>query len=510
MGEVYEYTDIREDRSETVDVCVIGTGAGGATLAYELAAAGKSVVMLEAGGYYRAKDFNQRELEMNALLFVDGGAQAPKDGSITVLQGRCVGGSTTVNALVCFRTPDFVLEDWAANYGIEGYSTADLAPHFARAEEILSVKENTEIEINNNSRIFRKGCREMGVAVAPFRRNVVACQLSGFCVQGCSYDAKQAALVTYIPRAIAAGATLYADTEAEEILLTDGRASGVQAVMRDRRTGQPLGQLKIRSKIVILAAGAIQTPLLLLRNKIGNSSGQVGKNLALHPNVFVLGKFNEDIHPYRGALMGCYSDEWMHPDKGGILIEAGFGGPAGMSVLLPGFGNPAREIMTGLKHLAGWFPLVHDKGVGEVAVGKDGKKVISYEMTPEDGEKLKFGLVRCSEIAFAAGATEVHTAFTRPLTLGSAKDVGQIDRMPTGPNDVALISYHPQGSCRMGPDPSRAVVGLDGQAHDVPGLFITDASIFPTSVSVNTQIPTYGMATKIASGILADDAKHFG
>ena len=509
MGTVYEYSDIHENRTESADVCVIGTGAGGATVAYELAAAGKSVVMLEAGGYYTAKHFNQRELEMNALLYVEGAGQAPKDGSITVLQGKCVGGSTTVNAVVCFRTPDFILEEWVADFGLEGYSPAEMSPHFARAERILSVTENTEVEINNNSRVFRKGCRELGIAVAPFKRNVVACQLSGFCISGCSYDAKQAALITYVPRALQAGATLYADTEAEEILLTDGRARGVRAVTRDRTTGKVLGEITVRSKIVVLAAGAIQSPLLLLRNKICNASGQVGKNLALHPNTFVLGKFNEEIYPYRGALMGCYSDEWIHPKKGGILIEAGFGSPAGMSILVPSFGASSRGIMRGMKHLAGWFPLVHDRGVGEVALDKNGGKVISYAMPKEEGERLRFGLAKCAEIAFAAGAKEVHTAFTKPLTLGSAQDIPKIDRMPAAANDTPLVSYHPQGTCRMGPDPGRSVVGLNGEAHDLPGLFIADASVFPTSASVNTQIPTYGMATKIAGDIVSNGEKHF-
>ncbi|MFQ5458157.1 MAG: GMC family oxidoreductase [Myxococcota bacterium] len=509
MGKVFQFSDIHENRSETADVCVIGTGAGGATVAYELASAGKSVVMLEAGGYYKAPDFNQRELDMNALLYVDGAGQTPKDGSITVLQGRCVGGSTTVNALVCFRTPDFVLEDWAANYGIQGCSPADMAPHFARAERILSVTENTEVEINNNSRVFRKGCREMGIAVAPFKRNVIACQLSGFCLQGCSYDAKQASLITYVPRALEAGATLYSDTEAVDILQAGGRAAGVRAVTRDRVTGKQLAEITVKSRVVVLAAGAIASPLLLLRNGIGNSSGQVGKNLALHPNTFVLGRFEEEIYPYRGALMGCYSDEWIHPDKGGILIEAGFGSPGGMSILVPGFGAPSRAVMRNLKHLAGWFPLVHDRGVGEVALDKDGGRVISYAMRKEEGERLRFGLAKCSEIAFAAGAREVHTAFTRPLTLTSTKEIAQIERMPTGPNDTALVSYHPQGTCRMGPESGSAVVGLDGQVHDLQGLFIADASVFPTSVSVNTQIPTYGMATKIATGIIANADEYF-
>jgi choline dehydrogenase-like flavoprotein len=510
MGKVYEYSDIVEDKTETVDVCVIGSGAGGATMAYELASAGKSVVILEAGGYYKAKDFNQREIEMSALLYEDAGGQAPKDGSIIVLQGRCVGGSTTVNAVVCFRTPDFVLEDWEKSYGLQGYSPSDLDPHFSRVEEILHVVENTEVEINNNSRVFRKGAEKLGLAVAPFRRNVIACQLSGFCTQGCSYDAKQAALITYVPRAFALGATLYADTRAEELIVKDGRAAGVRATVRHRATGAPLGRVTVNSKIVVLSAGAIQSPLFLLRNKLGNSSGLVGKNLALHPNVFVMGRFAEEIYPYRGALMGCYSDEWIHPTKGGILIEAGFGAPGGMSPMAPGFGNRSREVMRSFKNLAGWFPLVHDKGVGEVALDKNGAKVISYEMPKEAGEALKFGLAKCSEIAFAAGAQEVYTAFTTPLTLSSAKDVGLIDKMPTGPNDVMLISYHPQGTCRMGPDPKKSVVGLDGQLHDLPGMFVVDASIFPTSVSVNTQIPTYGMATKIASDLIGNSDNYFG
>jgi choline dehydrogenase-like flavoprotein len=509
MGKVYQHFDIHEDRTEEADVCVIGSGAGGSVLAYELASAGKSVVLLEAGGYYTARDYTQHDIEMNELLYVDGARQGPPDGNTIVLQGKCVGGSTTLTALVCFRTPDFILEDWAKNYGITGYSPSDLDPHFSKVERFLHVTENSEEEINNNSRLFRKGARKLGIAVAPIRRNVIGCQLCGFCVYGCAYGARQDALTTYVPSALAAGATLYADTEAEEIIVAGGRASGVRATVRDRATGRSLGSLTVQSKIVVLAAGSIQTPLLLLKNKLANSSGQVGKNLALHPNVFVMAKFDEEIYPYRGALLGCYSDEWIHPDKGGVVIEAGFGAPGGMSMMTPGFGAANRAVIRDLKHLAGWFPLVHDEGVGEVALDKNGQKVISYEMRKEDGERLKFGLARASEIAFAAGALEVYTSFTRPLTIGSTKEIVRIDKMPTGPNDIPLISYHPQGTCRMGPDPEKSVVGMDGQSHDLPGLFLADASVFPTSVSVNTQISTFGVATKIASDLIANADKHF-
>ncbi len=509
MGKIYQHFDIHEDRTEEADACVIGSGAGGSVLAYELASAGKSVVLLEAGGYYTARDYTQRDLEMSNLLYVDGARQAPPDGSVIVLQGKCVGGSTTVTGLVCFRTPDFVLEDWAKNYGITGYSPSDLDPHFSKVERFINVRENSEEEINNNSRIFRKGARKLGISVKRLKRNVINCQLCGFCIYGCAYAVRQDSLTTYVPGALAAGATLYADTEAEEILVTDGRASGVRATVRDRPSGRAVGRLTVKSKIVVLAAGSIQTPLLLLKNKLANSSGQVGKNLALHPNVFVMARFNEEIYPYRGALLGCYSDEYIHPDKGGVMLEAGFGPPGAMSMMTPGFGAATRAIVRDLKHLAGWFPLVHDEGVGEVALDKNGEKVISYEMRKEDGERLKFGLRKASEIAFAAGAREVHTAFTRPLTIGSPKEIGRIDEMPTGPNDIPLISYHPQGTCRMGPDPKKSVVGMDGQAHDLPGLFVADASVFPTSVSVNTQISTYGIATKIASDLIANADKHF-
>jgi choline dehydrogenase-like flavoprotein len=284
MGKIYQHFDIHEDRTEEADACVIGSGAGGSVLAYELASAGKSVVLLESGGYYTAKDYTQRDLEMNNLLYVDGARQGPPDGSVLVLQGKCVGGSTTVTALVCFRTPDFILEDWAENYGITGYSPSDLDPHFSKVERFLHVTENSEEEINNNSRMFRKGARKLGISVAPIKRNVIGCQLCGFCIYGCAYQVRQDSLTTYVPAALSAGATLYADTEAEEIVVVNGRAAGVRASVRDRATGRPLGRLTVKSKIVVLAAGSIQSPLLLLKNKLANSSGQVGKNFALRPS----------------------------------------------------------------------------------------------------------------------------------------------------------------------------------------------------------------------------------
>lgn len=494
----------------TADVVIVGSGAGGAVMAYELAKEGRSVILLEAGPYVPSSQFTERYPEMLGKLYQDRGSQTNADGDILVLQGRCLGGSTVVNAAACFRTPDTVLEDWRVQHGLHDMTPERLAPFFARVEKNLSVHVNEAHEINQNARLIERGCDKLGYSHRPISRNIKACSLTGFCLAGCASDRKQSMLVTYIPWAIHYGAQVFADTKVQHIVTKNGRASGVEAIVSDPQTGQKVADLIVEAKLVVLAAGAVQSPLLLMRSGLANGSGQVGQNLACHPSVGVLADFPEELYGWRGATVGSYCDEWESRDKGGFIFEFAMAGADFMAAFSPGIADVHLEFMSRFKNLAGMISLIHDENVGSVGLDEKGRKRIDYRIAEKDKATIRTCIRKAAEIYFAAGADKVFVPTLSPTIIEDAKDIeGVVAGMDLSPKSLALTSYHPQGTCRMGADPTRSVVDGHGEAHEVPGLFVADASLFPTSIMVNPQITVYTLSSYIADFINTHADKYF-
>ncbi|MDP2228889.1 MAG: GMC family oxidoreductase [Moraxellaceae bacterium] len=494
----------------TADVVVVGSGAGGAVAAYELARAGKSVIVLEAGPYVPSSEFTEDFAKAMEQLYQDKGAQANKDGDLLVLQGRCVGGSTVVNGCVSFRTPDYILEDWQRDYGLGNLTPAALEPYFAKVEERLGIHSNEEYEINRNSSVIREGCKKLGISWKPFQRNIRECALTGHCLSGCASDRKQSMLVTYLPWAVALGAKIYADTHVTQVLAENGKTTGVRAEIIDPKTGTKKADVTVNAKAVVLAAGAVQTPLLLQKSAIANSSGQVGKNFACHPSLMVVAEYEEDVHPWRGALLGVYVDEWAHPSKGGFILEAGGAGPVELSAVAnPGVGQPFMDYMANLKKHAGMVTLIHDHNVGEIRWDAD-KKRIDYQIADSDFPAMIASIKAAARVHFAGGAKKVYVPTVAQRVIQCVDDIDAVvDSIEPGPQTFRMVSYHPQGTCRMGADAKTAVVNPDGECHDVKNLFITDASLFPTSIIVNPQVTVYALASYISDRIMANAERVF-
>jgi len=354
MLKVITAADISSSQLELeADAVVIGSGAGGAVMAYELAAAGKQVILLEAGPYVPSTRFNEKFPDMLELLYQDKGNQATRQGDLLVLQGRCLGGSTVVNGCVTFRVPDFILQQWADEHGLTELTPEVLAPYYDKIERNLGIHTNQPHEINENSRKLQQGAEALGWSVQPLKRNIRDCALTGHCLSGCKTDRKQSMLVTYLPWACHHGARIYADTFVQRIVAENGKASGVEAEVRDPATGKSIASLKVKAKVVVAAAGAVQTPLLFLRSELANRSGEVGKNFACHPSTMIVAEFDQDIFTWRGAMLGVYVDEFEHPDKGGFVLEGGGAGPLeiGMSTE-PGTGLPYLDFMSRAKNYA--------------------------------------------------------------------------------------------------------------------------------------------------------------
>ncbi|MGD8606497.1 MAG: GMC family oxidoreductase [Myxococcales bacterium] len=486
----------------SADVVIIGSGAAGAVTAYEMSRSGAKVVVLEAGPYIPSSEFREHAPTALETLYQDHGNQVNTTGDLAVLQGKCIGGSTVVNAAVCFRAPDQVLRSWTEEHGLDNLSSEVLAPYFERVERNLSIHPNGPHEVNRNGRLLIEGAQKIGIPAGPTPRNVKSCALSGHCISGCKTDRKQSMLVTYLPWASQLGATILSGTRAESFEIDKRRVTAVRAVATDE-TGMAK-PVRVEAGLVVVAAGAVQTPLLFQRNKVGNSSGQVGLNFACHPSLAVFGEHEDDVNAWVGATISAHAGDIENPLKGGYLLEAGMVGPVVTSTWVDGgIGRDFVEFMQQSKKYQAAVTLIHDHNVGRVYLDGD-RKQIEYDIDDRDFESVREALRGAARMYFAAGARRVYLPTTRRTTIERASDVDSvINGLRNGKHMYRLTSYHPQGTMRMGADPARSVVGSEGRCHDLDNVYVPDASIFPSSLLVNPQLTVYGMASYISDRILA-------
>jgi choline dehydrogenase-like flavoprotein len=489
---------------DAAEVCVIGSGGGGAVAAAVLAEAGRSVVVLEQGHHWTSSDFTQREDEMLPRLFEEAGQRQTRDGAITILQGRNVGGSSVHNLCYALRTPEAILEMWRREHALPELGAGALAASTARVEAGLKVKPIRADEVNELNRIVRRGAEKLGYSGFVTRHNREGCVQSGYCILGCSYDAKQSMLITYVPRAEAAGARLYASARAERIVRDPDGGFRVSGHAVDG-AGRPGPAFVIEARRVVLSAGAVGSPDLLQRSGLGGPA--VGRHLHLHPSVIASGVFEEPFEPYRGIPQSYYVDEFIDlerdPHRGTVLMPiTGF--PALMASQLPGFGREHFRWMRDFGRSAGLLALLHDRSEGTVSPGGSlSRPEIRYDLEPDDARQLAEGLVHCAEVLFAAGAQRVRLPYLeQPLELSPGDDLAVISERGVRAGAIPIASTHPQSTCRMGGDPRTSVVDAWGEVHGTPGLFVADMSVFPTSLGAPPQITTAALADRTAHHIL--------
>ena len=484
------------------DVAVIGSGAAGAVTAYELSRSGAKVVVLEAGPYIPSSEFQEHAPTAMETLYQDAGNQVNTTGDLTILQGKCIGGSTVVNAAACFRVPEQVLANWAEEHGLDNLSPEALAPYFERVEQNLSVHRNEPHEVNYNGRLLIEGAQKVGIPAAPISRNIKNCALTGHCISGCKTDRKQSMLVTYLPWASELGATILSGTRAETFEVSGRRVTAVNAVATD--ANGKAKAVRVEAGLVVVAAGAVQTPLLFQRNRIGNSSQQVGHNFACHPSLAVFGEHDHDVHAWVGATLSAQAGDFGNPLTGGYLLEAGMVGPVVTSSWIDGgIGRDFVGFMENSKRFQAAVTLIHDHNVGHVYLDGDRKR-IEYDLDDRDFESMREALRGTARIYFAAGAHRVYLPTTRRTTIESADQIDSVvNSLQNGKHMYRLSSYHPQGTMRMGADRTKSVVGPDGLCHDLDNVYVPDASLFPSSLLVNPQVTVYTMASYISDRILA-------
>lgn len=497
-------SDISSPVRESADVCIIGSGCGGGASAKILAEAGKKVILLEEGGYYTSKDFDSTEETAYQKLYQQRAGQATDDLGVTVLQGRCVGGSSTVNWTTTLRTPEFVLETWKRDHRVEGLSSAELDPYFSRVESYLDVHREPDENHNPNNRIILDGAKKLGYHAAAVGRNTKGCVKAGACGLGCPFDAKKTVAITYVPDAVKAGATVFANFRANAISVS-GSKKHVGGVVFDQTSGKPKTDFIIEAPVVIVSASAINSPVLLLKSGLANSSGEVGKNLTFHLTSAVLGLYDKIMYGAGGIPQSAMCDEFLNKngDGGGFWLEAVPIYPALAGLALPGFGSWHREMMHLYPHIGATIVLVKEiDSHGEVSVTDHGRASISYTPGSKDLNYLKEALATAARVQFAAGAKKVMTLHSTATEFAESSEINRkLAKADWGMNDLALFSAHPLGSCRMGANPKTSVVDAHCQSHDIKGLFVIDGSVTPTSLGVNPQLTILAIAEKSAEWI---------
>jgi choline dehydrogenase-like flavoprotein len=496
------------EQTLTADAVVIGSGAGGGVVAAELQNAGKSVVVFEPGAYRNEQDFNQLELPGSLELYLGGGLLASEDGSIAVLAGATLGGGTVVNYMNCIRTPEHIRKEWA-EHGIDGMDQLEYEQHIDAVWERLQVN----VEATSQNRPHRKliqGMEACGFPWKPITRNADRqCddpRVCGYCFTGCQKGCKQSTLKTYLQDASDAGARFVVGAHADRILTSDGRATGVEATVTN--ADGSVTKLTVEAPTVVVSAGSVESPALLLRSGIGGPAA--GKHLRLHPAAIVQGIYDEDIEGWIGQAQSAVSYQFADIEgEWGFLIESAPTAPGLIAANWP-FEDGAqhkREFSAGLKHAAPFITVGRDHGEGEVAIDAHGRAVVRWSLGDEVDRRIFVeGNKELAKLHRAAGAKEIFTLHADRVQWREGEDfdafLERIENASYAANDVAIFTAHQLCSCRMGSDPATSVANGSGELHDTKGVWIGDASAFPTAPGVNPMISIMSLAHRTAGNIL--------
>jgi choline dehydrogenase-like flavoprotein len=496
-------------------VAIVGSGAGAGITAEILAKAGLQVVIIEEGPLKSSSDFNQKESEAYPSLYQESAARKTEDKAINILQGRCVGGSTTVNWTSSFRTPPSTLKFWQARFGLDSYSVEALAPYFQQAEQRLNISPWL-VAPNENNDLLRRGATKLGIPAAAISRNVKGCWNLGSCGLGCPTNAKQSMLVTTIPAALDKGAQLLTETRAERFELANGRVRALICVNIESngspaQVGRAQSAIKIVAKHYVLAGGAINSPAVLLRSGAPDPHGQLGKRTFLHPVVMSSCVFDQKVEAWSGAPQSIYTDHFLETQAidgpMGYKLEAPPLHPVIFASTVPGVGQAQHDLLKAFPNNHTLLALLRDGFHEEAPGGKvklrgDGSPVLDYPLTDFVLEGGRRAMLSMMEIQFAAGARQVlplHEMAHSYTSWQEARDA--VNKLPMKPMLTKVVSAHVMGGCGLASSENQGVTRPDGMHWQLENLSVHDGSLFPTSIGANPQLSVYGVVNRLAQGL---------
>ncbi len=496
---------ITTDTTLSCDAVIVGSGAGGGVVAAELTAAGKDVIVLEKGGYRNEADFTHQEREALATMYDAGGLLATRDLGLVILQGATLGGGTVINYTTSFPTPDAVRHEWARDHGLPHFESAEYARSLDAVAQRLGV--NTDhAKPSRRDQVLIRGLEQLGWHHGLLPRDVRGCtqdDACGYCGFGCRRGAKQSTLITYLQDAAARGARIVVDCDVRRVTIERGTATGVAARVGEHR-------VSVRAKTVIVAAGSVHSPALLLRS--GVRLPALGRHLALHPATAVLADMDEAVQPWTGTVQAHYSDQFADLDAGyGFKFETAPIHPSLQALAAPWESAVQhRERMARLPHTALVGILLRDRFGGQVGVDRDGAAVVDYRLSRYDRAHLRRAIARAAELLEAAGggAREIWLPLARAVSYrpgrrGAREEwLARVDAAGWGPNELLLVTFHQMASCRMGASAKTSVVDAEHRVWGIRGLYVADASTFPSASGVNPMLTIMAIAHR-AAGIIA-------
>jgi choline dehydrogenase-like flavoprotein len=491
------------------DVAIIGSGAGAGITAEVLTKAGLDVVLIEEGPLKTSTDFNQKESEAYASLYQEGITRKTLDKAISLLQGRCVGGTTVVNWTSSFRTPPKTLQYWQTHFGLKDYTVEALAPYFQQAETRLNMHP-WEGGPNANNELIRKGAEKLGIEAHVIPRNVKGCWNLGSCGMGCPTNAKQSMLVTTIPAALEAGARLFHQTRAEKLDIVDGEVKSLLCVgVTANGTPVPGKAMRVTAKHFVVSGGAINSPALLLRSKVPDPHGLVGTRTFVHPVVMSSAVYDEKVAGWAGAPQSIYSDHFLYTQAidgpVGYKLEATPLHPGLTAFLLGGVGPTFAERLAHYPNTQMMLALIrdgfHDQASGgNVILKPDGYPALDYRLTDYLQDGFRRAFLSMAEIQFAAGAKLVLPAHEQGKYFTSfAQAKAAIEQFDMRPYLTGVGSAHIMGGCGIGQTEQQGVVQPNGVHWQVKNLSVHDGSVFPTSIGANPQLSIYGIVNRMAT-----------
>lgn len=502
---------INADTTLDCDVVVVGSGAGGGVVASVLAEAGHKVVVLEKGGYFSEADFTRRESHGYRTLYENGAMLTTEDSGIAVFAGSTLGGGTTVNYMTSLRTPDYVLRQWEQEHHLSGLTGLE----YQAALDAVSARGHVgteESHLNRQNQMLWDGCKNLGYHVALIPRNAKGCDRDGcgWCSLGCSFGAKQGTLKTWLQDAVKAGAEIVVNCHADRVLIENNRAVGLVATVTDDAGASRA--LTVRARVVVVAAGSLHSPALLMRSGVANA--QVGLNLHLHPATLVRGEFAEPVEMWSGVMQAAYSDEFANLDGKhyGAKLEVSPQHPGGQGATLPWHSaRHYKDMMSRSARQALFFLFVRDRTSGKVTLDRAGRPRIHYRVAQPDARHMLIGIEGALKVMMAAGALEVGTfqSGVPEYRIGNGNSetfeayLRRVRQTGVHANRIYLSTAHQMGTCRMGGKRDASVIDPTGQSWDVASLYVADASIFPTASGVNPMITIQALAFQTAQHIKA-------
>lgn len=497
MARVTNGREITQNTNLECEVVVVGTGAGGAAVAYELASRGRAVLLLEEGDYHRRSSFDGKTSTAYRNLYRDQGTTiALGNANLPVFAGRAVGGSTVVNSGTCYRAPERTFKYWRDRYGLpQVFSSTGLAPYYERVESMLGVAPGNPLHLGAIAGIIARGAEHLKLSHKALLRNAPDCDGQGVCCFGCPTGAKRSTDVSYIPAALGKGAELITGARVDFVDIVAGRARGVTATVGDPAQGAHRPRIRVKAEAVVVAGGTLMTPLLLEQSKACLSSGMLGKNLSVHPATKVMALFDEPVESWKGIPQSYTID---HYAEEGLMFE---GGSLPFDVAALGVlwtGHRFMELMEKFPYLATFGFMIQEKSRGSVRRGPGGRPLMFYNLNREDTQQMQRGVEILCAVYQAAGAKRVFPFVAGHDEVTTQEQLENLKKSRIGPGDMDMAAFHPLGTCRLGTDPARSCIGPDHEAHDVENLFVCDGSAVPSSLGVNPQMTIMALALRAA------------